>query len=176
MEKCCFVDEDELTSCVPNENEKENNAEGETSTKAKRMNKRDAAKDKKEKERRQSTPRKRKSRKSRSSVEEDGIEDNDDENEDVLVLQEVDESDLKRGDFEETDTKLEMKSFLIVPYSEVIQNDAGFDGWHCEGSILRTLFGVLMFPVMYSSQKNLFLTPYQDGPLDFPYPSYYALR
>jgi hypothetical protein len=74
------------------------------------------------------------------------------------------------------DDFLEMKNFTIVPYTEIVQECGGWDGWHCEGAILRILFGILMFPVMYSNQQNVFLTPYQDSPLDFPYPSFYSLR
>ncbi len=71
---------------------------------------------------------------------------------------------------------LEMKNFETIKYEEIVQKDGGWDGWHCEGSIVRTLFGILMFPIFYSSQDNVFLTPYQDGPLDFPYPSFFLLR
>jgi hypothetical protein len=74
------------------------------------------------------------------------------------------------------DDFLEMKNFTIVPYTEIVQECGGWDGWHCEGAILRILFGIFMFPVMYSNQQNMFLTPYQDSPLDFPYPSFYSLR
>jgi hypothetical protein len=42
-------------------------------------------------------------------------------------------------------------------------------GWHCEGSILRSLFGILMWDVFFQDVPNVFYTPYQDQPLDLLY-------
>ena len=42
-------------------------------------------------------------------------------------------------------------------------------GWHCEGSVLKSLFGILMWDVMFQDVANVFYTPYQDQPLDLLY-------
>lgn len=52
----------------------------------------------------------------------------------------------------------------------------GWQGWHCEGSIVRILYGLLMWDVFYLPRPAVLLTPYQDAPLDFPYPSFYQSR
>lgn len=70
----------------------------------------------------------------------------------------------------------QLKDFQTVHYQEVINEDAGWQGWHCEGGILRTLFGVCMWDVLFADLPHVFLTAYQDLPLDFPYPSFYFSR
>ena len=52
----------------------------------------------------------------------------------------------------------------------------GWQGWHCEGSIVLNLFGLLMWEVIYSSHPDVFLTEYQDSPLDLSYPSFHVTR
>ncbi len=52
----------------------------------------------------------------------------------------------------------------------------GWQGWHCEGSVLYAIFGLLMWDVIYSDLPDVFLTPYQDAPLDMLYSSYYISR
>lgn len=43
-------------------------------------------------------------------------------------------------------------------------------GWHCEGSPLRTLFGLIMWEILFlDTVENVFYTPYQDQPLDLQY-------
>lgn len=69
-----------------------------------------------------------------------------------------------------------MNSFKVVSYPSAIDNTGGLDGWHCEGSIFRILFGIFMWDILYLDKPNVFLTPYQDGPLDFPYSSFYSSR
>ena len=49
-------------------------------------------------------------------------------------------------------------------------------GWHCEGSVLRTLFGLLMWDQMFSDHPDVFLTPYQDAPLDLNFPNFVRTR
>lgn len=45
-----------------------------------------------------------------------------------------------------------------------------WQGWHCEGSPLRSLFGLLMWDILFlDSVENVFYTPYQDQPLDLQY-------
>ncbi|CAI5718835.1 unnamed protein product [Hyaloperonospora brassicae] len=53
----------------------------------------------------------------------------------------------------------------------------GWYGLHCEGSVLRNLFGLLMWDVLYASVPAVFQTPFQSGPLDFGYADvFYAAR
>ena len=51
-------------------------------------------------------------------------------------------------------------------------------GLHCEGSCFRTLFGILFWDIIYSSQvPDVFLTPFQDAPLDLnTFPDFYMNR
>ena len=49
-------------------------------------------------------------------------------------------------------------------------------GWHCEGSVLRTLFGLLMWDQIFTDMSDVFLTPYQDAPLDLCFPSFIRSR
>lgn len=49
-------------------------------------------------------------------------------------------------------------------------------GWHCEGSVLRSLFGLLLWEEIFSDQPDVFLTPYQDAPLDLCFPSFFRSR
>ncbi len=70
-------------------------------------------------------------------------------------------------------------SFVTIEYTVAIQG-GGWSGWHCEGGLLRTLAGLLMWDVFFSNVCSdgaaVFLTPYQDAPLDFPYASYFLRR
>lgn len=54
----------------------------------------------------------------------------------------------------------------------------GFDwqGWHCEGSSVRSLFALLMWDVIFADQPDVFQTPYQDAPLDIGYPCFCRSR
>ncbi|KAJ8563736.1 hypothetical protein ON010_g7610 [Phytophthora cinnamomi] len=45
----------------------------------------------------------------------------------------------------------------------------GWYGMHSEGSVLRNLFGILMWDVLYASIPDVFQTPFQSAPLDFGY-------
>lgn len=57
----------------------------------------------------------------------------------------------------------------------------GWQGWHCEGSLLKYIFMLLMWDVIYYSPTdddggavwNVFASPYQVVPLDFNYPELY---
>uniref|UniRef100_A0A7S3HLV0 Fanconi-associated nuclease n=1 Tax=Spumella elongata TaxID=89044 RepID=A0A7S3HLV0_9STRA len=88
-----------------------------------------------------------------------------------------------------------------VPYPLAIDN-GGWQGWHCEGSIFKTLFGLLMWDVLFacpicnnnsgscSTSTNhsnspaasnasgycVFVTPFQDAPLDLGHRSFYRTR
>ena len=60
---------------------------------------------------------------------------------------------------------------LVVLYDLYI-----LQGWHCEGSVLRSLFGLLMWDQIFVDCPDVFLTPYQDAPLDLCFPSFIRSR
>ncbi|RLN94408.1 hypothetical protein BBJ28_00019105, partial [Nothophytophthora sp. Chile5] len=45
----------------------------------------------------------------------------------------------------------------------------GWYGVHSEGVVLRNIFGVLMWEILYADVPNVFQTPFQSAPLDFGY-------
>lgn len=52
----------------------------------------------------------------------------------------------------------------------------GWQGWHCEGACVRSLFALLMWEAVFSDQPDVFQTQYQDSPLDMGYPSFCRSR
>jgi hypothetical protein len=61
-------------------------------------------------------------------------------------------------------------------YSQPSQG--GWFGLHCEGACFRSLFGLLFWDVIFSSSvPDVFLTPFQDAPLDLnTFPDFYVNR
>jgi hypothetical protein len=58
------------------------------------------------------------------------------------------------------------------PLDEAAGDQSRTGGWygvHSEGSVLRNVFGVLMWDVLYASVPDVFQTPFQSAPLDFGY-------
>jgi hypothetical protein len=51
-------------------------------------------------------------------------------------------------------------------------------GLHCEGACFRTLFGILFWDIIFCSQvPDVFLTPFQDAPLDLnTFPDFFVNR
>ena len=51
-------------------------------------------------------------------------------------------------------------------------------GLHCEGACFRTLFGILFWDIIFSSEvPDVFLTPFQDAPLDLnTFPDFFVNR
>lgn len=54
--------------------------------------------------------------------------------------------------------------------------DQGWNGYHSEGGIVRTLFGYLFFDVLFTYIPNVFQTPYQTCPLDLHTDAFYPSR
>ena len=52
----------------------------------------------------------------------------------------------------------------------------GWKGYHSEGGILRTLFGLLFYDVLFAYVPNVFQTPYQTCPLDLHTDAFYGAR
>jgi hypothetical protein len=66
----------------------------------------------------------------------------------------------------ELKTKAEINSSL-VPSTRHQHLCGGWVGWHCEGSIIRSLFPLLMWEELYEvTIPNVFQTKYQEAPLD----------
>ena len=52
----------------------------------------------------------------------------------------------------------------------------GWKGYHSEGGILRTLFGLLFYDILFAYVPNVFQTPYQTCPLDLHTDAFYGAR
>jgi Fanconi-associated nuclease 1 len=48
--------------------------------------------------------------------------------------------------------------------------------FHSEGGIVRTIFGLLFFDIIFASIPGAFETPYQSAPLDIAEDSFYHAR
>lgn len=62
----------------------------------------------------------------------------------------------------------ELKSTSEMVITTQFQHLCGdWIGWHCEGSILRSLFPLLMWEEIYETMvPDVFQTKYQEAPLD----------
>ncbi|MCJ1477598.1 hypothetical protein MMC13_006271 [Lambiella insularis] len=54
--------------------------------------------------------------------------------------------------------------------------DQGWKGYHSEGGIIRTLFGLLFHDILFTYLPNIFQTPYQICPLDLHTDAFYPAR
>ena len=52
----------------------------------------------------------------------------------------------------------------------------GWKGFHSEGGILRTLFGLLFYDILFAYVPNVFQTAYQIAPLDLHTDAFYGTR
>ena len=52
----------------------------------------------------------------------------------------------------------------------------GYKGYHCEGRIVTTLFGLLFWDVIFAPIPGAFETPYQTAPLDIFEDTFYHAR
>lgn len=52
----------------------------------------------------------------------------------------------------------------------------GYRGYHCEGRIITTLFGLLFWDVIFAPVPGAFETPYQAAPLDIFEDTFYHAR
>ena len=49
-------------------------------------------------------------------------------------------------------------------------------GEHAEGSLFSTLFALVFYDSIYSNTKDVFISKYQEGPLDFYSPDFFNRR
>ncbi|KAI0784419.1 VRR-NUC domain-containing protein [Abortiporus biennis] len=54
--------------------------------------------------------------------------------------------------------------------------DLGFKGFHCEGRIVTTLFGLLFWDIIFAPIAGAFETPYQTAPLDIADDTFFTSR
>ncbi|KAJ6164380.1 hypothetical protein N7470_003052 [Penicillium chermesinum] len=54
--------------------------------------------------------------------------------------------------------------------------DNGWKGYHSEGGIVRTLFGLLFYDILFTFVPNVFQTPFQTCPLDLHTDVFYPSR
>jgi len=52
----------------------------------------------------------------------------------------------------------------------------GYKGYHCEGRIVTTLFGLLFWDIIFAPVPGAFETPYQTAPLDIFEDTFYHAR
>ena len=53
----------------------------------------------------------------------------------------------------------------------------GWRGWHCEGSLIRSIFGLLMYDIIFADDiEGVFYSNYQSRPLDLYDSSFYCNR
>jgi Fanconi-associated nuclease 1 len=52
----------------------------------------------------------------------------------------------------------------------------GYRGYHCEGRIVTTLFGLLFWDIIFAPIPGAFETPYQTAPLDMFEDTFYLSR
>ncbi|GBE81686.1 hypothetical protein SCP_0400570 [Sparassis crispa] len=52
----------------------------------------------------------------------------------------------------------------------------GYKGFHCEGRIVTTLFGLLFWDIIFASVPGAFETPFQSAPLDIAEDTFYFSR
>ena len=65
---------------------------------------------------------------------------------------------------------------LVIQYFEMEEN-GGWNGIHCEGSIYRMIFSIFMFDIIFNDDISyVFQTPYQDSPLDITTEWFYLNR
>lgn len=75
-------------------------------------------------------------------------------------------------DVQDTNEPVSVELMCLSHYRHVL----GWKGYHSEGSILRTLFGLLFSDVLFTYLPNVFQTAYQTCPLDLHTDAFYSAR
>jgi fanconi-associated nuclease 1 len=75
-------------------------------------------------------------------------------------------------DVHDTNEPVSVELMCLSHYRHVL----GWKGYHSEGSILRTLFGLLFSDVLFTYLPNVFQTAYQTCPLDLHTDAFYSAR
>jgi Fanconi-associated nuclease 1 len=72
----------------------------------------------------------------------------------------------------DTDEYVSVESMCLSWY----RKQQGWKGYHSEGGILRTLFGLLFYDILFAYVPNVFQTAYQTCPLDLHTDAFYGAR
>lgn len=72
------------------------------------------------------------------------------------------------------DDNVTVEELAIQYYSQ--SEHGSWKGIHCEGGIWNTLFGILMWDILFSDLPNVFQHPFQTCPLDFDTDFFYHNR
>lgn len=64
-----------------------------------------------------------------------------------------------------------VETFALQHYERL-----GYKGYHCEGRIVTTLFGLLFWDIIFAPIPGAFETPYQAAPLDIFDDTFYHAR
>ena len=64
-----------------------------------------------------------------------------------------------------------METYALQHYEHL-----GYRGYHCEGRIVTTLFGLLFWDIIFAPIPGAFETPYQTAPLDMFEDTFYLSR
>ncbi|KAG8746873.1 hypothetical protein FRC10_003395 [Ceratobasidium sp. 414] len=67
--------------------------------------------------------------------------------------------------------EVNVETFALEHYATL-----GFKGFHSEGSIISTLFGLLFWDILFAPIPGAFETPYQSAPLDLFHDSFVSAR
>jgi fanconi-associated nuclease 1 len=71
---------------------------------------------------------------------------------------------------------LDGEAVTVEAYALQHYERQGYKGYHCEGRILTTLFGLLFWDVIFAPVPGAFETPYQMAPLDIFEDTFYHAR
>jgi len=75
-------------------------------------------------------------------------------------------------DEHETSGECSVEEMVLSHYRHIL----GFKGYHSEGGVLRTLFALLFYDILFLYLPNVFQTEYQTCPLDLHTDAFYASR
>ncbi|KAI0636683.1 hypothetical protein C8Q77DRAFT_1247200 [Trametes polyzona] len=67
--------------------------------------------------------------------------------------------------------EVSVETFALQHYE-----DQGYKGFHCEGRIVTTLFGLLFWDILFAAVPGAFETRYQSAPLDLAEDTFYHVR
>ncbi|CAE6500685.1 unnamed protein product [Rhizoctonia solani] len=67
--------------------------------------------------------------------------------------------------------EVNVETFALQYYARL-----GFKGFHSEGTIVLTLFGLLFWDILFAPIPGAFETPYQSAPLDLAHDSFFGSR
>ena len=64
------------------------------------------------------------------------------------------------------DHVVNVETLVMQLFASGVNDEGGWYGWHCEGSMLEMLFGLLCWDILFMEVAEVFQCPFQDAPLD----------